>query len=78
MAAWSRGHWIIENKIYWVKGVTFAEDAGRVRRHRTPAVLSSLRDLARATLHRADWAGIASARRAHTRSEDVLTLHGIP
>ena len=78
LAAWSRGHWIIENKIHWVKDVTFAEDASQVRRHRTPAVMSSLRDLARATLHRAGWANIANGRRAHTRPEDVLTLHGIP
>ncbi|WP_078531589.1 ISAs1 family transposase [Streptomyces bottropensis] len=41
-AAWSRGHRIIENKIHWVKDVTFAEDASQVRRHRTPAVMSSL------------------------------------
>jgi predicted transposase YbfD/YdcC len=78
LAAWSRGHWIIENKIHWIKDVTFAEDASRVRRHHTPAVMSSLRDLVRATLHRAGWASIASGRRAHTRQEDVLTLHGIP
>ncbi|MFD9110320.1 ISAs1 family transposase [Streptomyces bottropensis] len=77
-AAWSRGHRIIENKIHWVKDVTFAEDASQVRRHRTPAVMSSLRDLARATPHRAGWADIANGRRAHTRPEDVLTLHGIP
>ncbi|KUN74994.1 hypothetical protein AQJ66_36545 [Streptomyces bungoensis] len=33
--------------------VTFAEDAGQVCHHRTPAVMSSLRDPARASLHRA-------------------------
>ncbi|MFH8470839.1 hypothetical protein [Streptomyces sp. NPDC017991] len=78
MAAWSRGHWISENKIHWGKDVTFAKDTSQVRRHRTPAVMSSLRDLAQATLHRAGWANVASARRAHTRPEDILTLHGIP
>ncbi|MER5225178.1 ISAs1 family transposase [Streptomyces flaveus] len=78
IAAWARGHWIIENTVHWTKDVTFAEDASQVRRHRTPAVMSALRDLARATLHRAGWANIASGRRAHTQPEAVLTLYGIP
>lgn len=78
IAAWARGHWTIENTVHWTKDVTFAEDASRVRRHRTPAVMSALRDLARGALHRAGWANIASGRRAHTQPEAILTLHGIP
>ncbi|MFE2519046.1 ISAs1 family transposase [Streptomyces mirabilis] len=78
IAAWARGHWIIENTVHWTMDVTFAKDASQVRRHRTPAVMSSLRDLTRATLHRAGWANIASGRRAHTQFETVLTFHGIP
>ncbi|WTK18290.1 ISAs1 family transposase (plasmid) [Streptomyces sp. NBC_01525] len=78
IAAWARGHWIIENTVHWTKDVTFAEDASQIRRHRTPAVMSALRDLARATLHRSGWANIASGRRAHTHPAATLTLHGIP
>uniref|UniRef100_A0AAU1UMC6 Transposase n=1 Tax=Streptomyces sp. NBC_00119 TaxID=2975659 RepID=A0AAU1UMC6_9ACTN len=78
IAAWARGHWIIENTVHWTKDVTFAEDASQIRRHRTPAVMSALRDLARATLHRSGWANIASGRRAHTHAAATLTLHGIP
>lgn len=78
MAAWACGHWIIENTVHWTKDVTFVEDAGQVRRHQTPAVMTALRDLARATLHRVGWANIASARRAHTQPATVLALHGIP
>ncbi len=66
LAAWARGHWIIENTVHWTKDVTFAEDASQVRRHHTPAVMSALRDLARATLHRNGWTNTASGRRAHT------------
>nr|WP_257217346.1 MULTISPECIES: hypothetical protein [Streptomyces] len=40
--------------------------------------MSALRDLVRATLHRAGWANIASGRRAHTRPDTALALHGIP
>ncbi|MGY4907819.1 ISAs1 family transposase [Streptomyces sp. 900116325] len=78
LAAWARGHWIIETTVHWTKDVTFAEDASQVRRHRTPAVMSAIRDLARATLHRAGWTNTASGRRAHTHPDTVLTLHGIP
>ncbi|MFJ9821770.1 hypothetical protein ACIRU3_42320 [Streptomyces sp. NPDC101151] len=69
---------LIENTVHWTKDVTFTGDASHTRRHRTPAVMSCLRDPARATLHQAGRASIASGRRAHTQPEAVLTLHGIP
>ncbi|MFF8917801.1 ISAs1 family transposase, partial [Streptomyces sp. NPDC015032] len=78
IAAWVRGQRIIENTVHWTKDVTFAEDASQIRRHRAPAVMSALRDLARATLHRSGWANIASGRRAHTHPSATLALHGIP
>jgi predicted transposase YbfD/YdcC len=78
LAAWARGHWIIENTVHWTKDVTLAEDASQIRRHHTPAVMSVLRDLARATLHRTGRTNTASGRRAHTHPEAALTLHGIP
>ncbi|WP_406735471.1 MULTISPECIES: ISAs1 family transposase [unclassified Streptomyces] len=78
IAAWARGHWMIESTVHWSKDVVFGEDLSQVRRHRTPVVVSVFRDLARAALHRAGWANIASGRRAHTRPEAILTLHGIP
>jgi hypothetical protein len=65
-------------QFHWSKDVVFGEDLSQVRRHRTPVVVSVFRDLARAALHRACWANIASGRRAHTRPEAVLTLHGTP
>lgn len=46
--------------------VTFAEDASQIRRHRTPAVMSALRDLARATLRRSGWANVASGEPIRT------------
>ncbi|MFE6760253.1 ISAs1 family transposase [Streptomyces sp. NPDC057684] len=78
IATWVRGHWIIENTVHWTKDVTFAEDASQIRRQHTPVVMSVLRDLARATLHRSGWANIASGRRAHAHPAATLTLHGIP
>lgn len=55
LAAWARAHRVIENTVHWTQDVTFAEDASQIRRHRTPAVMSVLRDLARATLHPTGW-----------------------
>ncbi|TWG02830.1 DDE family transposase [Streptomyces brevispora] len=78
IAAWARGHWMIESTVHWSKDVVFGEDLSQARRHRTPVVVSVFRDLARAALHPAGWANIASGRRAHTRPEAILTLHGIP
>lgn len=78
IAAWARGRRIIENTVHWTMDVTFAKDASQVRRHHTPAAMSSLRDRTRATLHRAGWANIAGGRRAHTQFETILTFHGIP
>lgn len=36
LAAWARGHWIIENTVHWTKDRTFSEEASQVRRHNTP------------------------------------------
>jgi predicted transposase YbfD/YdcC len=68
LAAWARGHWIIENSAHWTKDVTFAEDASQIRRHHTPVVMTALRDLIRGALRLAGWANTASGRRAHTDS----------
>jgi predicted transposase YbfD/YdcC len=78
LAAWARGHWIIENTVHWTKDCTFSEDASQIRRHNAPAVMTAIRDIVRSTLKLAGWANTASGRRAHTTPKNALTLHGIP
>ena len=78
LAAHLRRHWTVENSSHWIRDVVFGEDRIKVRTRNTPAVLAALRDIVRATLRKAGWANTASARRAHTNAEDILTLHGIP
>ena len=46
IAAYVRGHWAIENKVHWVRDVTFGEDASKVRAGSRPRVLATLRNLA--------------------------------
>lgn len=41
-----RGHWGIENRVHWVRDVTLAEDASRVRTGAAPEVMAGLRNAA--------------------------------
>ena len=62
-----RGHWGIENKIHWVRDVTFDEDRCQVRSGAAPQALAACRTLAIALIRRRDGAAapIASALRTH-------------
>jgi len=42
----NRGHWGIENKLHWVRDVTFDEDRSQVRTGNAPRVMAALRNLA--------------------------------
>ncbi len=42
IAASVRGHWGIENKLHWVRDVTYGEDASRVRTRNAPQNMASL------------------------------------
>jgi predicted transposase YbfD/YdcC len=46
LAAWVRSHWHIENKLHWVRDVTYQEDKSLVRTGNAPRVMASLRSLA--------------------------------
>ena len=58
-----RGHWQIENRLHWVRDVTFDEDRSQVRTGQAPHVMATLRNLAISTLRRAGAANIAAALR---------------
>jgi predicted transposase YbfD/YdcC len=42
LAAWVRGHWEIENKLHWVRDVTYQEDKSLVRTGNAPRVMAAL------------------------------------
>ena len=46
LAAWVRGHWEIENRLHWVRDVTYQEDKSLVRTGNAPRVMVTLRSLA--------------------------------
>jgi transposase-like protein/predicted transposase YbfD/YdcC len=45
LAAWVRGHWHIENKLHWVRDVTYQEDKSLIRTGNAPRVMATLRSL---------------------------------
>lgn len=46
LLALNRGHWEIENRLHWVRDVTFAEDHSQIRTGSGPQVMATLRNLA--------------------------------
>jgi len=60
-----RGHWHIENKLHYVRDVTFKEDKSQVRAGDIPEVMATLRNAA-ITLMRVEGAtNIAAACRRY-------------
>lgn len=73
----ARAHWGIENRLHWVRDVTFAEDLSQIRTGHGPVVMATLRNLA-ISLHRlAGASSIAAACRHLSRHPNrVLPLLG--
>jgi predicted transposase YbfD/YdcC len=63
----TRGHWGIENKLHYVRDVTYGEDASRVRTGNAPRAMASLRNLTIGALRAAGWTNIASGLRWASR-----------
>ena len=65
LAAWVQGHWGIENRLHWVRDVTFDEDRSQIRTGAAPHVMATLRNLVISLLRLAGWTNIAHALRHH-------------
>ncbi|MDZ7918034.1 MAG: ISAs1 family transposase [Rhodococcus sp. (in: high G+C Gram-positive bacteria)] len=70
IAGWVRGHWGIENKLHYVRDVTFGEDASRIRTGSGPRVMATLRNLAIGLLRACGHTNIAEAVRYYARQPD--------
>jgi predicted transposase YbfD/YdcC len=73
LAGWLRGHWRIENRLHWVRDVTFSEDASHARTGSLPRVMASLRNLAIGALRLAGHPNLAAALR-HTGRDPARPL----
>jgi predicted transposase YbfD/YdcC len=58
-------HWGIENRLHWVRDVTFGEDHSQVRTGQAPAVMAGLRNFVIAVHRRGGRTNVAEACR-HT------------
>ncbi|WP_275677185.1 MULTISPECIES: ISAs1 family transposase [unclassified Streptomyces] len=70
LAAWVQSHWEIENRLHWVRDVTFDEDRSQVRTGNAPRVMAGLRNTAITLLRLHGHHNIAAALRHHARDTD--------
>ncbi|MGH3755690.1 MAG: ISAs1 family transposase [Pseudonocardiaceae bacterium] len=78
LAGYVRGHWAIENKIHWVRDVTYKEDASRVRTAARPRIMVTLRNLAIGLIRQAGHTKIAAIiRKVKTDPHLLLTILGL-
>ena len=75
LAAWVQGHWAIENKLHWVRDVTFDEDRSTVRTGHAPRIMATLRNTAISLLRLDGWTNIAQALRHHARDTERALTH---
>lgn len=77
LLAWWRGHWGIENRSHYVRDVTLAEDACRIRRGHAPQNLATLRNATISLLRLAGHTNIAAAFRSCTwQTQRLLAMLG--
>lgn len=63
--ALARGHWGIENKLHWVRDVTFDEDRCQIRSGAAPQAVAACRNLVIALLRRTGVTNVAAALRTY-------------
>ncbi|MGW1681523.1 ISAs1 family transposase [Saccharopolyspora sp. NPDC002376] len=66
IAAWIRGHWLIENQLHHVRDVAYDEDRCQIRTG-SPQVMATLRNTAISLLRLTGHTNITAATRHHAR-----------
>lgn len=67
---YERRHWVVENRLHWVRDCTWHEDGSQLRTGTAPRALASFRNLAISAFRLAGRANIAHARRdLHDRND---------
>lgn len=73
---YNRGHWSIENKLHYVRDVTFDEDRSQVRTKNGPNVMASLRNFAISIMRLLKMKNIASSIR-HMAAKPHLAMKAV-
>lgn len=69
----NRNHWSIENRLHWLRDVTFGEDGCRAKVGQSPQNMAALRNVSLTLLRLSQRNGIASALRDFaTKPIDLL------
>jgi predicted transposase YbfD/YdcC len=72
---YERRHWVVENRLHWVRDVSFDEDRSQLRTGTAPRALATFRNLAISAFRLAGRANIAHARRdLHDRDDAFNAL----
>jgi len=74
---YTRGHWTVEDRLHYVRDVTFREDSSQVRTGTAPRAMATFRNLAVSTIRFAGRANIAHARRDLHDRTDVFAVYSI-
>jgi predicted transposase YbfD/YdcC len=74
----TRGHWTIENRVHYVRDVTFAEDASRIHKGSGPQIMAAFRNSTIGFLRATGAINIAEAlRRNASQVQNLFTKLGI-
>jgi predicted transposase YbfD/YdcC len=75
LLTYSRAYWEIENRLHWVRDVTFGEDRSQVRSGNAPQIKAALTNLVLTLLRRNGHKNVAAALRTFAaRFKDVISL----
>lgn len=78
VAAFARGQWQIENRVHYVRDVTYDEDRSQVRIGSAPQVMATMRNAAISLLRLAGWTNIKQAtEKMSRRIGQILALLGV-
>jgi predicted transposase YbfD/YdcC len=72
IAVYARQHWGIENRVHWVRDVTFREDSSQVRTGSRPRILATLRNLNMGLIRQAGLKEIAATIRGTEGDNDLI------
>ncbi|KAB1927202.1 ISAs1 family transposase [Micromonospora sp. ALFpr18c] len=74
---YTRQHWCVENRLHWVRDVTFREDSSQLRTGNAPRNLAAFRNLALSTIRFAGRTNIAHTRRDLHDRTDAFAVYSI-
>jgi predicted transposase YbfD/YdcC len=73
----NRGHWGIENRLHWVRDVTFDEDRSQIRTRNAPRIMASFRNFVIGLFRYLGSTNIAKSLRSMS-AKPHRALHALP